>query len=230
VSATTDRVIHGDTVTFDVISHGATTPDVLYWSMIYWNATAANFDVVNGMVPMILNGGVKRGTFNIACNNNTGVPVSFNVAIHTNSIGGDIVALSDLTFVTAGDQVVAKTGVIVPGNTGQTGFVFAGERDTGMCRPASHILDLVVAGKVVLSLNETTNEQTIYYGPAGAYRFILRPDGVLVLVDDQGAVIFSSDDVVSLTQLQAILSNYATMAYVDTVRIKPSKLYFFGQL
>lgn len=234
VSGTVTRVISGDTVTLDVVSHGATTPDTLYWSMILWNATAGNFDVVSGVIPMILSGGVKRGTFNLTCTNNTTTPVSFNIAIHTNSVGGDIVALSDLMFVTAGDQVIAKSGIIAPNNTAKTGFVFAGERDTGMCQPAAHILDLVVAGKVILSLDETSNTRTINYGPSGNYRFVLRADGVLVLIDDQGAVIFASDDVVSFTQLQALLGSYATLAYVnaavDAVKVKPSKLYFFGQL
>lgn len=229
-----DRVLTGDTLTLNVIAQGGTVPDTLYWSMVMWNATSANFNTVSGTIAMSTLGGVKRGTIQIACTNNLVTPVGFNVLLRVDSIGGDVVAISDLLFVTRGDISVVKSGQIDLTNSTKSGLVFANEQNTGLSNPAPLVMDAIVGGTPIIRLDHSLNSRTMFYGPNNAYRMVWQPDGNVEVFDDNDVVIFSIFDAASKAYVQTFMGLYATTQYVDdavnAAKVPMNKLYYFAQL
>ena len=229
-----DRVLTGEVLTLDVIGQGSGVPDTLYWSMVMWNATSANFNTVSGSVAMTTSGGVKRGQVQITCTNNTLVPVGFNVLLRLTGTGGDVVAISDLLFVTKGDMVVAKTGQIDLTNSTKSGFVFANERNTGVSNPAPLVMELVVGGVPVLRLDHSLNTRTMFFGPNNAYKLVWQPDGNMQAFDDTDTLLFSMADTASKAYVQTFMNDFATTQYVDdavnAAKVPMNKLYYFAHL
>lgn len=230
VSPDRDIVLNGDTLTVEIIGHGASVPDTLYWSTIFWNATPANMASNNGSIAMTLNGGVKRGTLTIPCTNTSAVPVAFNLALRDDNVGGDILAMSDLIWITKGDMVVAKTGQIVNNNQTKSGFVFSEEKNTGLSNPASRVLDVIINDATIVRFDEVSHTRTIFFGPNNTYRMIWLPDGDIQVLDDQNTILFSLNDVASQTYVQNLIANFATTTYVNAaiaaIAIPKNKLFY----
>lgn len=229
-----DRIFTGETINFKVIGQGAGVPDTLYWTIVYWNATVANFATQNGSVAMTLTGGVKQGNFNLQCNNSSNTPVAFNLALHTDSVAGDIVAFTEVVFITRGDQVIAKSGVVDVINSGKNGMVFSNEQNTGLANIALKILDVVVGGNTVMRFDETLGYRSMFFGPNNAYHLDWQADGNISVFDDQGVVLFTTNGTASKVYVQNLLTNYATHAYVDALiaelGVPKSKLFFFSRM
>lgn len=234
IEADKDRIFNGETVNFKVIGQGATVPDTLYWTIVYWNATVANFTVQNGSVPMTLTGGIKQGNFNLQCNNSSNTPVAFSLALHTDSVAGDIVAFSEVIFITKGDQVIAKSGVIDVINSGKNGMVFSNETNTGLANTALKILDVIVGGNSVMRFDETLGYRSMFFGPNNEYHLDWEAGGNIRVFDNTGAVLFSMNDVASKVYVQDLLSTYAQTTYVDNAiaayGITKNKLFFFSRM
>ena len=232
VSATSDVIQTGQVATFKVVAPNPNTPNTLYWTVVFWNATSGNFSSVTGAFSMSLVGGVKTGSFNMTCNNAAATPASFMVAVHTDSNVGAVVAISDIVSITSGDKVVARSGLITLNNPANVGVVFSGDNDSGLCNPSDGVLDLVVNGVVALNIDTTTNTRTFFFGPNDEYRFVCRADGVVAIYDNNNSILFSSDTVATISQVSASISALYNQlhAEIEAMRVTDQKLYFFGQL
>lgn len=90
-------------------------------------------------------------------------------------------------------KLQAKPGLATAGNTGNCGFVFSGDTDSGLFGGSDGMIDLVVNGLIAFRASYT-HDRTFNFGPLNAWKFKMQDDGNVVVYDNLNQPKFSSLD------------------------------------